>query len=122
MNAKTESTVDRSDIVKWLAAVVFFAVALVANYYFAKIAMPIRIIGWIVIFAALLAVMAWTSQGRAAIEFLGEAKMELRKVVWPTSQETIQTTGMIVLMVVVFGLIMWGFDTLMLFLVGLLTG
>lgn len=122
MNAKTESTVNKSDVAKWLVAVVFFAVALVLNYYFAKIAMPVRIIGWIVIFAALIAMVAWTTQGRAAIEFLGEAKMELRKVVWPTSQETVQTTGLIVLMVVIFGLIMWGFDTLLLFLVGLLTG
>jgi preprotein translocase subunit SecE len=122
MNAKTESTVNKSDVAKWLVTVVLFAVALVLNYYFSKIAMPVRIIGWIVIFAALLGLVAWTTQGRAAIEFLGEAKMELRKVVWPTSQETIQTTGLIIVMVVIFGLIMWGFDTLMLFLIGLLTG
>lgn len=122
MNAKSETTANKSDIAKWLITAVIFTVALVSNYYFSKIAAPIRVIGWIVIFAGLLGLIAWTEQGQRAIEFLGEARMELRKVVWPSSQETIQTTGLIILMVVLFGLIMWGFDTLLLFLIGLLTG
>jgi len=122
MNAQMESTINKLDITKWLAITILFAVMLVLNYHFAKIALPLRLIGWIVVFSGLLALAAWTTQGRIALEFLSEAKMELRKVVWPTSQETVQTTGFIIVMVVIFGLIMWGFDTLLLFLIGLLTG
>jgi preprotein translocase subunit SecE len=119
---KTESPQQKSDIFKWTLVTVLFLVALVSNYYFIKIALPIRMIGWIVVFSSLLGLAAWTSQGRTAIIFLNDAKMELRKVVWPSSQETIQTTGLIVLLVLIFGIILWGLDTLMLFLVGLFTG
>jgi preprotein translocase subunit SecE len=122
MNAKTDSTVNKIDIVKWAAAVIIFTAALVLNFYFSAIAAPIRVIGWIVIFAITLGLAAWTAQGKIALTFLAESRMELRKVVWPTMPETVQTTGMIIVMVLGFGLLMWGFDTLLMFIIGLLTG
>lgn len=122
MNAKTDSAVNKIDIIKWAAAVVIFTTALVLNFYFSAIAAPIRVIGWIVIFAISLGLAAWTAQGQLAITFLTESRMELRKVVWPTMPETVQTTGMIIVMVLGFGLLMWGFDTLLMLIIGLLTG
>ncbi len=122
MNAKIEIAINKSDLAKWLVSALIFVTALVLNYYFSKIPLPVRMIAWIIVFSGLLGLAAWTRQGRAALEFLGEAKIELRKVVWPTSQETIQTTGLIILMVIIFGLVMWVFDGLLLYLIGLLTG
>ena len=48
--------------------------------------------------------------------------VELRKVVWPTRQETIQTTLIVVAMVVVAALILWGLDKVFFWLVAWLTG
>ncbi len=122
MNAQTDTTANKIDLVKWGVIAVSFTVALFLNYHFVHIPLPIRMIGWIVIFAALLGLAAWTTQGRKAVDFLGDARMELRKVTWPTKQETVQTTGIVVAMVVAFGLLMWGFDTLLMLIIGLLTG
>jgi len=40
-----------------------------------------------------------------------EAKNEIRKVVWPTRQETGQTTMMVVAVVIIIGILLWGLDT-----------
>ena|SRR3990167_1463490 len=122
MNAQTGTAANKIDLVKWGVIAVSFTIALFLNYHFVQIPLAIRMIGWIVIFAALLGLAAWTTQGRRAVDFLGDARMELRKVTWPTTQETVQTTGIVIAMVVAFGLLMWGFDTLLMFVIGLLTG
>jgi len=44
--------------------------------------------------------------------FLGEVATELSKVSWPTTQETIASTGVIIVMVGIASLIMFGFDAL----------
>jgi preprotein translocase subunit SecE len=48
--------------------------------------------------------------------------MEVRKVVWPTRQETIQTTLVVILMVFIIGLILWLFDTILRAIFNLLVG
>jgi preprotein translocase subunit SecE len=98
------------DFVKWMVVFLLFAGGLAANYYYSSIDLPIRIIAWIFIFSLMLLMAAWTDKGRAALKFIGEARNELRRVVWPTKQETIQMTSIVVVMVVVAGLILWGLD------------
>jgi preprotein translocase subunit SecE len=46
----------------------------------------------------------------------------VRKVVWPTRKETMQTTLVILAMVTVMGLLMWAFDALLAVMVRTLTG
>ncbi len=65
--------------------------------------------------ACAAAVIAFqTSQGRKAWDFIQEARMELRKVVWPTRQEVIQTTLLIIAMVVITSLLLWAVDSFLL--------
>lgn len=122
MSVKNETMSSKRDGVLWIAIAVIFIAALVANYYFANIALPIRIIAWIVIFGGLLGLAAITNQGRVAIRFMGEAKIELRKVFWPTKQETVQTTLIVMAMVIVTALILWGVDAFMMWIISWLTG
>jgi preprotein translocase subunit SecE len=62
--------------------------------------------------AAVAVLMALqTSSGRAAWELAKEARVEIRKVVWPTRQETSQTTLIVVVVVIFVGLILWGLDS-----------
>jgi len=48
--------------------------------------------------------------------------MEVRKVVWPSRQETVQTTLIIGLVVIVAGLFFWGIDSLLFMITRALTG
>ena len=63
--------------------------------------------------AALLAgigVFMLTAKGAETREFLSESRFELRKVVWPTRQETNRTTGVVIIAVIIISLILAAFD------------
>ncbi len=51
-----------------------------------------------------------SSKGRQTREFLSESRFELRKVVWPTRKESIQTTWVVIVVVIVLSLMLGGFD------------
>jgi len=108
--------------VKWLLAIALVVFSVVGNIYFSSYPAPIRAV--VIIFAMLLAllVLATTSGGKKGLDFFKQARIELRKVVWPTRQETIQTTIMVACIVVLMALILWGFDSIFATLVSHLIG
>ncbi len=55
-------------------------------------------------------------QGKTFWQFVQSSRVELRKVVWPSTQETWQVTLVVFVMIVVLGLFFWGVDTLLGFL------
>jgi preprotein translocase subunit SecE len=46
----------------------------------------------------------------------------VRKVVWPTRQETLQTTLIVIAMVVIVGVLLWLFDLVLVGILRFLTG
>ncbi len=75
-------------------------------------------IGWLVL---TLLIAFFTSTGKRVFEFAKEAKIELQKVVWPSRQETIQTTSIVMGMVAITGFILWGIDSGMMWIIAKLT-
>ena len=61
-------------------------------------------------------------KGEETREFLSEARFELRKVVWPTRQEALRTTWVVMIAVLVLSLILAGFDTVIQFFIKLFLG
>jgi preprotein translocase subunit SecE len=55
-------------------------------------------------------------------QFAGDARTEVRKVVWPTRQETMQTTLVVIVMVLILGIILWLFDMMLMGILRFLTG
>ena len=51
-----------------------------------------------------------SSQGDRLVHFSKETQIELRKVVWPTREETIKTTGIIMIAVVIAAIFLWIVD------------
>ena len=51
-----------------------------------------------------------SSQGDRFQHFLKETRIELRKVVWPTREETFKTTGIIMIAVVIVAIFLWIVD------------
>lgn len=113
---------NRSDSLKWVAIFVIFIGSIVANYYFDDVAWALRAAVGIFVIAAMVGIALLTVKGQLAWEFIKGARIELRKVIWPTRQETLQTTLIVVAFVVVTALILWGLDTLFLWLIGLILG
>ena len=72
--------------------------------------------------AGALVVAALTLQGKSFIDLLQQAQIELRKVVWPTRQETSQTTMIVLVVVVIMSLLLWGMDSLFGFAISAVIG
>jgi len=110
------------DKVKLIIAVLILASGVVAYGYFEDIALLYKVLGMIgvVIVAAFIALQA--EPGQAAWAFVKEARTEVRKVVWPSQRETLQTTGLVIAMVIIMALLLWGLDSLLLVAVQWFTG
>ena len=93
-----------------VGSVLIVAAALFLFYWFGNVSGGLRTVGLIVAMGLAIALFATTTQGHAAREYVSESNFELRKVVWPTRQETIQTTIVISLVVLALSLILWVID------------
>ncbi len=122
MNTKVEVARSNWDALKWALVVILIAAGIWANYHFSQIDWALRLAGWIVLACIVVAIALQTAAGRRAWVFAKEARGELRKVVWPTRRETIQTTMVVVGMVVLMALILWAIDSFLLWLVSLVSG
>ena len=123
MNASTEDQPSGSlDFLKWGIAILLLAGAVVGNYIYGEQSVLIRAIAVVaaVIVAGIIA--GQTEKGRTAIAFAKESRTEARKVVWPTRQEAVQTTAIVLVATLIMSLIMWGLDSILFELVGFVTG
>ncbi|MCH9644515.1 MAG: preprotein translocase subunit SecE [Gammaproteobacteria bacterium] len=112
----------KTDWFKWIVVVVLLIAGVVANSYFSSVAVGLRAAGWIVLLVIALAIAYFTHQGKLVWGFAKGARGEWAKVVKPTSQETVQTAAMVIVVVLITALILWGFDSLFMWAIGLLTG
>ncbi|WP_281688173.1 preprotein translocase subunit SecE [Pseudomonas citronellolis] len=122
MNAKAEANESRFDILKWLLVAVVVVVGVVANQYCSAQPLLYRVLGILVLAAVAGFVALQTVKGRAFFTLAKEARAEIRKVVWPTRQETTQTTMIVVAVVLVMALLLWGLDSLLGWLVSMIVG
>jgi preprotein translocase subunit SecE len=111
-----------ADRLKLTLAVLIVAIGIGAFYYFDARSDWIRYLILLGVFAAAIAVAATTAQGKAAWEFAADARVELRKVVWPTRKETVQMTLVVVVMVIVVAIFLWIVDWGLIKIVQALTG
>ncbi len=101
-----------SDIVMWILAVLVLAAGAYGFVYFEGQAMTlIRVIGLVVAVGIALALAARTAKGNEALSYVREVDVERRKVVWPTRQETLQTTLIVVAVTIVVAIILFLMDT-----------
>ena len=101
------------DSLKLAAALAVVIAAVAAYYYYAdlhKLLRALIVVGSVGV-AAVIALQ--TERGRGLVEFTRDAQIEVRKVVWPTRQETVQTTLIVIAVVIAVGLFLWGLDSLL---------
>lgn len=124
MSSKVDSERTRTgtELLKLSAAVVLAAAGVFQFFYFADLPSGWRWVLLLVLAGGALGVAAFTERGRPAREFLAEAQFELRKVVWPTRQETVQTTLVISAVVMVVAIILWVIDSILAWAIRALLG
>ena len=121
MNAKEEGD-SRADSVKLFGAVAILLLSIVAFYQFPDAHQFLRVSGIFMsaIIAGLIALR--TERGKAIWAFAQESRVEVRKVVWPTRAETIQTTMIVIVMVIIVAIMLSIIDGILHWAIGLLTG
>ena len=101
------------DLVKYVLAVLLASAGIFAFYWFnGEWPAFARVL---VVLAGLVAagvVFMTSAKGAQTREFLGESRFELRKVVWPTRQEAMRTTWVVMVVVLLVSLVVFGFDRL----------
>ncbi|NIJ67962.1 preprotein translocase subunit SecE [Xanthomonas sp. 60] len=124
MNSKIEQSKDTStaggDIFKYVIASLLVLAGLFVWFWFsadsgraAQLGAwggQIRALAVILGLAGGVAVFMTTAKGREGREFLSESRFELRKVVWPTRQEAIRMTWVVIVVVIILSLLLGGFD------------
>ena len=120
MKSSIENQSKARDILSWLAVVVLTAIAFFCTYYYA-LSGAIKSIVWLGWLLSSLFFAYLTTTGKQVFQFAQESKIELLKVVWPTRQETVQTTTIVIVMVTVTGFILWGIDSMMMWAIAKLT-
>lgn len=122
MSVTPDSDGSRLDTLRWAAAVAVLMAAVVSFYYFADQLLIYRVAGLLIAVAAALALVVGTQLGQWVLGLAKESQNEVRKMVWPTRQETMQTTWAVAAMVLVVGVFLWLLDMLLGTGLAMLTG
>ena len=106
-----ETHQSRFDFVKLLLAIAIVVAGLYGFYAYAEqYILLYRVLALVVLVALALVVAYQTSGGKTLWGYLQASRTELRKVVWPTRTETIQTTVIVVAVVAITGVFLWAAD------------
>ena len=111
------------DMLLWLVAIIAMISATLVSQYLPRYWAPannvwtqIAITVGLVVFGFIC--LAFTNQGSAFKTLLKDAGIELRRVTWPTKDETVRYTWQVILMMIVFGIIIWLLDMFFSYVVG----
>ncbi len=100
------------DKIKLLAAISIVAAGLAVFYALDIDSQLVRVSALILSIVAACAVALWSTPGQNAWDFAKEARSEFRKIVWPTRRDTVQSTLIVIVMVILIGLFLWLLDTI----------
>lgn len=111
MSTRVDSGEFRLDGLKWLLVILIVAGATFGNSYYSDAPLLYRVLALVGLGLVACFVAANTAKGHSFWTLLKSAQVELRKVVWPSRQETNQTTLLVLAVVAVMAIILWLLDT-----------
>jgi preprotein translocase subunit SecE len=112
MNSKVENSRSAfADTLLLLISVIMLLGGIAAYYYYQDLAItPVRVAALIAVTLLASWVAAQSQKGGAFFRFLKESDIERRKVVWPTHQEAVQTSLMVIVVVIIISLFLASVD------------
>ena len=109
------------DTLKLLGSVLILLVGIVSYYYLIQISILFRVLMVLASVVVSLIIFFQTQRGKTLWEFFQGSRVEIKKVIWPTRQETFQTTLTVFVFVLIMGIFFWLLDFLLLFLTNTIT-
>ena len=119
----TEANIEVKSNKTYLTAAIGVLVAgMIIFYYFSDIRLFYRVVGMIAVLILSGYIGYQSDFGKLVYSYVTDSKIELKKVTWPTKQETTQTTLGVIFVVIVVGILLWLFDMLLGWAIGTLYG
>ena len=122
METKVETEKSVLDTLKLLAAGAILLGGILGYYYYAEFPTVVRALGVLVALGLSVVVALQSVQGQTLWRFIQGSRVEMRKVVWPTREEAIQTTIAVLVFALIMGVFFWLLDLFLLWVTRLLTG
>lgn len=97
----------------------FVLAGLWAHYTYTDLAWSLQAAGWIVLILTCVGIGLLTQDGQRLKVFANSAKNEVRKVVWPPRAQAMQTTLIVLVVVMIASVILWAMDSLFVKLIGM---
>jgi preprotein translocase subunit SecE len=122
MHEQVENEATALDVAKLVLGILVLAGGIAGFYLLGE---QLQVVRWLSVFAGLgigLLIASQSAYGREFWQFVQSARVELRKVVWPTQSETLKTTAVVFVFVLVMGFFFWGLDMLLAWATKQLTG
>ena len=122
MNAKTDTGSSAVDKLLLFAAIALVIGGIVVFYAYPALSVLVRALIIVAATGAAIAIALRSQPGREFWAFVITSRSEVRKMVWPNRQETMTTTGAVLLFVLIMGVFFWALDFFLLWATRLLTG
>jgi preprotein translocase subunit SecE len=122
MTEQVDSGSSALDTAKLVAAAAILVGGIAGFYLLGSLPIAVR---WLIVLAALalgIVVALQSAQGRTFWQFVQGSRIELRKIVWPTRQETLQTTLVVMVAILALGIFFWALDWILGSVTAALTG
>lgn len=110
MVSKADLQENPNDKIKLIGAAALIVAGLTLFYLFSEQSLLYRVLGLLALAGVAVFVAYQTSRGKNAAAFFRDARIEVRKVIWPTRAETMQTTLIVLVIVVIMGVFLWLLD------------
>ena len=110
---KLDIETNKNDLIKWVLSLVIFVAALFAFYYFDQYPLIYRVLGLLGIVLLDFLILFNTEKVKSLRVFTYDARVELKKVIWSTKTEVIQTTIIVFVVVIIMSILLWLLDKLL---------
>jgi preprotein translocase subunit SecE len=119
---QTQQSSSPKDVALLIVSIVAILGGIVAFYWYDELPLPARV-GMVVLGVAVGAGLVWfSSYGREFVLFGQASRVELRKVVWPSREDTVQTTLVVFIFAIAMGVFFWFLDWLLTYMTRFLGG
>ena len=102
---------DVLDTIKWLGVFTILIAGVVGNWYYSEISLLLRAVVLVGLAVAAAYLLYLTKRGKDLWLLANESRAEVRRVVWPSREETLQTTLIVIALILIVSLILWGLDS-----------
>ncbi|URJ28221.1 preprotein translocase subunit SecE [Candidatus Blochmannia vicinus (nom. nud.)] len=105
------------EVTKWISIIGLVLTSIIGNYLYRDYNVFARGIVIFIIITTVAYIASTTKIGKLIVIFGNDSRIELRKVVWPTYRDGLNTTLIVIGVTIVISLLLWGLDTILVHLI-----